>query len=273
LRTAAGDIDGDPTISRRHDPRSSRETIMAWFDVSGGRLRLRRTSREPVREWLESSEGVDAIQSGARAVRFSLLGRARVARRRLARTLSDAVNSPSVRSPLTAECEHFLATWTQLAYAPALPRRMLDGRRLVVVPRAMIVDRSLGGAEARLGAALGPSVPDGFKLFFARWVLRSMDAAIRRAAPAPKRPLHAPESWSCVHVDPEFLWVGSFVADNPWRGHVMMFELPPPGLRRRDRHALVAAMAELTAALPSLTRIARDGTVRMAVHQMASLRF
>ncbi len=246
---------------------------MAWFEVSGGGLRFRRTSREPGREWLASSEGMDAIQSAARGVRFSLLGRARTARRRLARTLSDAIKSPSARTALTAECEHFLETWTQLAYAPALPRRTLDGNRLVVVPRAMIVDRSLDGAETRLGAALGPSVPDGFKLFFARWVLRAMDAAIRRAAPAPKRPLHAPESWSCVHVDPEFLWIVSLLSDDPWRGHVMMCELPPSGLRRRDRHALVAAIAELTASLPSLTRIAREGTVRMAVHQMASLRF
>lgn len=246
---------------------------MAWFDVSGGRLRFRRTSREPVREWLESSEGVDAIQSAAREVRFSLLGRARAARRRLARALSDGINSPSARTALIAECEHFLETWTQLAYAPALPRRTLDGRRLVVVPRAMIVDRSLGGAESRLGAALGPSMPDGFPLFFARWVVRAMDAAIRRAAPAPKRPLQAPESWACVHVDPEFLWVVSLISNDPWRGHVMMFELPPSGLRRRDRHALSGAIAELTASLPSLTRIARDGTVRMAVHQMASLRF
>ena len=246
---------------------------MAWFDVSGEHLRFRRTSREPVREWLESSEGVEAIQTAGREVTFSLLGRARVARRRVARTLSDAVNSPSARAALAAECEHFLKTWTQLAYAPALPRRTLGGRRLVVVPRAMIVARSLGGAESRLGAALGPSVSDGFKQFFAHWVLRAMDAAIRRAAPAPARPLHAPESWSCVHVDPDFLWVVSLVSDSPWRGHVMMCELPPSGLRRRDRHALVAAIAELTASLPNLSRIARDGTVRTAIHQMASLRF
>lgn len=246
---------------------------MAWFDVSNGHLRFRRTSREPVREWLESGEGVEAVQNGARGIRFSLLGRARVARRRLARTLSDAITSPSAGTALTAECAHFLETWTQLAYAPALPRRTLDGRRLVVVPRAMIVVRSLGGAEKRLGAMLGPSVPDAFKVFFARWVLRSMDAAVRRARPAPRRPVHAPESWACVHVDPAFLWVASFPADSPWRGHVMMFEQPRAGLGRNDRHALVAAIAELSTSLPGLTRIARDGTVRMAVDQMASLRF
>jgi hypothetical protein len=248
--------------------------MMAWFDVAGGRLRFRRTSREPVREWLESREGLDAIQTAAREVRFALLGRARVARRQLRRTLSAAVKSPSVRTALTEECEHFLATWTQLAYAPALPRRTFAaGHRLVVVPRAMIVDRSLGGAGTRLSAALGPSVPVGFKSFFAHWVLRAMDAAIRRGAPAPKGPVHAPESWSCVHVDPKFLWVVSSLPDDPWRGHVMLCELPPSGLRRRERHALVAAIAELTESLPNMTRITRDETVRTAIHQMRSLRF
>lgn len=246
---------------------------MAWFDVSSGRLRFRRTSREPVREWLVSSEGVEAIQSAAHGIRFSLFGRARIARRRLARTFSDAIDAPSGRAALTAECDRFLEACTQLAYAPALPRRTLDNHRLVVVPRAMIVHRSFAGIERRLGAALGASVPDGFKLFFARWVVRAMDSAIRNAAPSPKRPLHLPESWACVHVDPEFLWVTSFGSQDRWRGHVMLFELPPQGLRRRERKALDAAIAELAVSLPTLTRDARDGTVRMAGHQMASLRF
>lgn len=247
--------------------------MMAWFDVSGGRLRFRRTSRDPVREWLESSEGKDAVQSAAHGVRFALIGRARVARHRVTRTLSTAINSPSTRTALAAECEHFLRTWTQLAYAPALPRLSLDGRRLVVVPRTMIVARSAGAAATRLGAALGPFVPDEFKAFFARWVLRAMNDAIRRAAPDPKRPLHVQESWSCVHVEPDFLWMESFVSGDPWRGHVMMFELPPGGLGRRERQALVAAIAELSASLPGLTRRVRDSTVRLALDQMASMRF
>ena len=246
---------------------------MPSFDVSGGRLRFRRTSREPVREWLESREGTEAIESAARGIRFSLLGRTRTARRRLARLLSTAVNSSASRTALAQECEHFLGAWTQLAYAPALPRRTLDNRRLVVIPRAMILHRSFRGAESRLGAALGAAVPDDFKLFFARWILRAMDVAIQKAQPGPKRPLQAPESWSCVHVDPEFLWVASFASTDPWRGHVMMFELPQAGLRRRERQALVAAIEELAASLPNMSREARDGTVRMAGHQMTSLRF
>jgi len=246
---------------------------MAWFEVSGGCLRFRRTSRDPVREWLESSEGVEAIGSAAGAIRFSLLGRVRAARRRMARTLSDAIDSKATRKSLAAECEHFLATWAQIAYAPALPRIMLDGRRLVVVPRTMIARRSAGALSTRLGAALGPSVPDGFKAFFARWILRAIDDAIRRAAPGPKRPVQAAESWSCVHVEPDFLWVDPSFSGEFWRGHVMMFELPHGGLRRGERRALVTAIAQLSASLPGLTRSARDGTVRTAADQMATMRF
>jgi hypothetical protein len=248
-------------------------TIMAWFDVSGGHLRFRRTSREPVREWLTSSEGADALHCAAREVRFSLIGRARAARRRMTRALSDAVHSSSARTALAAGCAPFLGTWTQLAYAPALPRLALHGRRLVVVPRTMIVGRSLDPAAKRLAGAIGPSVPDDFTAFLARWVLRAMDDAIRRAAPGPKYPLHAQESWACVHIDPDFLWVDPSVSGHAWRGHVMMSELPPGGLRRRDRHELAAAITELTTSLPGLTRLSRDGIVRMAFDQMGSMRF
>jgi hypothetical protein len=247
---------------------------MAWFDVSGGRLRFRRPSPEPVREWLASSEGATAIQSAASGIRFSLIGRARSARRRLSRTISGAVRSPATRTALAAECASFLATWTQLAYAPALPRvTLLQSRRLVVVPRTMIIGRSLTRTAQRLAAALGPDVPDGFKAFFARWVLRAMDDVIRHAAPNPKHPLHAEESWACVHVATDFLWVDPFVSGEGWRGHVMMFEMPPEGLRRRDRNELTAAITKLSESLQSLARPSRDGTVRMAVDQLATMRF
>jgi hypothetical protein len=247
--------------------------MAAWFDVSGGRLRFRRTTTDPVRVWLDSKDGADTVQSVARQARFSLFGRARVARRQLKRTLLDAITASSTREALAAECEHFLAVWTHLAHAPALPRLTLDGRRLVVVPRAMIVSRAAAGAARRLSAPLGPSVPDGFQSFFSDWVLRAMDDAIRRAAPQPKHPLHAAESWSCVHVDQDFQWVVSFERGDPWRGHVMMFEIPPSGLARRQRQALAAAIAELTSSMPNLTRISRDGTVRMAWDQLGMMKF
>jgi hypothetical protein len=246
---------------------------MAWFDVSGGRLRFRRDDRQPVREWLESTEGTAAVRKAAREVRFALLGRERAARRQLTRTLSKAITSRAVREAVAAECEHFLVTWTQLAYAPALPRLTLNGRRLVVVPCTMIATRSAAGTSARLGAALGPSTPDDFKTFFASWILRAMNDAIGRAAPNPNRPVHARESWACVHVQPDFVWLDPFATGDAWRGHVVMFELPTDGLRRRERQALGEAIAELRESLPNLARVTRDSTVRLALHQMASLRF
>jgi hypothetical protein len=247
--------------------------FMACFDVSDGRLRFRRTTRGPVREWLDSPEGEEAARTAAREVRFALLGRARAGKRQLTRKLWTAITSQVVREALAAECEHFLDSWTQLAYAPALPRLTLDGRRLVVVPRTMIAARSAGGTSTRLGAALGPSIPDDFKAFFGSWVLRAMNDAIRRAAPDAKHPVHARESWACVHVQPDFVWVDPSMTGESWRGHVVMFELPSRGLRRRERHALVEAIAELGASLPGLARGTRDSTVRLARDQMASLRF
>jgi len=246
---------------------------MAWFDVSGGRLRFRGGDRQPVREWLASTEGTAAARTAAGEVRFALLGRERAGRRQLTRALSKAITSPAAREALAAECQHFLVAWTQLAYAPALPRLALSGRRLVVVPRTMIAARSAGGISKRLGAALGPSMPDDFKTFFASWILRAMNDAIGRAAPDPRRPVHALESWACVHVQPDFVWLDPFLTGDSWRGHVVMFELPTGGLRRRERHALVRAIAELAESLPGLARVTRDSTVRLALDQMASLRF
>jgi len=49
--------------------------------------------------------------------------------------------------------------------------------------------------------------------------------------------------------------------------------MPTVGLRRRERHALIAAIAELSASLPGLSRTARNGTLRMAADQMGSMRF
>jgi hypothetical protein len=245
---------------------------MAWFDVAGGRLRFRRVDRHPVREWLASPDGVQAVDLAGKDIRFALFGRARAGRRRLMRTIWQAVQS-SGRAAMSAECERYLATWSQLAYAPVLPRVTVNARRLVVVPRTMILGRAASPTATRLSAALGASVPDGFKSFFARWVLRAMDEAMARSGPTPKRPLHAAESWACVHMDTGFLWVDPLISGDAWRGHVVMYELPPGGLGRRDRQAVGAAIAEVTKALPNLTRVERDGTVRMAFDQMATLRF
>ena len=117
---------------------------MAWFKVADGRLRFRgRITREPIVEWLTSEDGVAAVQAAASQIRFALFGRTRAARRRMRRELWSAVDSPDVRASIAAECDHYLAAWTELAYAPSLPRATIALHRLVVVPRTMILARTL----------------------------------------------------------------------------------------------------------------------------------
>ena len=248
---------------------------MSWFDVTGGHLRFSgRITREPVHAWMMSEEGAAAIQAAAREVRFSLLGRRRSARRQVHRALWKAVSASTLRETLAAECDRYLGAWTQLAYAPSLPRLNLTSRRLVIVPRVMILGRTASGITERVSGALqAADVPDPFRAFLPRWLLGRMDDAIRRVRPCPARPVFAHESWACVALDHDFIWVDSLWSGPDWRGHVVMFEMPAPRLQRRERRELEAGIAQLTQSLPNLTRLQRDSKVRVAADQIASVRF
>ena len=249
---------------------------MSWFDVSDGRLRFRgRVTKQPIVEWLASGDGTKAVAAAAREIRFSLFGRTRAARRQIHRALWDAMAARTLREIIAAECERYVSAWAELAYAPALPRLIISCHRLVVVPRAMIIGRSTSGACARIAAALDtPAAAEPFKTFLSHWILGQMDEAIRRAGPSPKRPVHARESWACVELDRELVWIDPLWTGRDWRGHAVMFEMPAQRLPRRDRRELEKAIGELQQSLPLLTRQQRDSAVRLATDQMTTaLRF
>ena len=249
--------------------------MKSWFDIADGRLRFRgRLTKQPIADWIASGEGAEAVQAAARRTRFSLIGRTRAARRRMGRELWEAIGAGAVRETVAAECDRYLAAWTQLAYAPSLPRLTVAFQRLVVVPRAMILARTASGVSARVAACLTTAgVDDPFKAFFARWIIDHMDEAIRRAGPCPQRPIHAKESWACVALDRDFIWIDPLSSGRDWRGHVVMFEMPAPRLQRRDRRKLEASIEQLTHSLPELARPQRDSIVRVATDQMSTLRF
>ncbi len=247
---------------------------MAWFKVSGGRLCFRgRITKQLVGEWLTSEDGTAAVEAAASEIRFALFGRVRAARRRMRRELWQAIDAPAVRASITAECAPYLAAWAQLAYAPSLPRATIALHRLVVVPRTMILARTLSRVTSRLAACPAiADLPDPFKAFFARRVLSEMDAAIRRAAPSPKRPVHVHESWACVALDSDFTWIDPMWSGPEWRGHVMLFEMPSAPVQRRHRRELEVAIARFAQTLPTLSREQRDGTVQVAMDGMTLLR-
>ena len=248
---------------------------MAWFEVDGGRLRLSgRITRQPVREWVRSPDARTEVDAVARGIRFALFGRTRAARCRLSRSLHRAIASRTVRDTIAAECDRYLEAWTQLAYAPSLPRLTVASQRLTVVPRVMIAARAGAGMTARVTASLREqAVPDAFSAFLARWIASEMHAALRRATPRPERPVHAPESWACVAVDTDLLWVDPLWSGEEWRGHVVMFEMPAPRIGRRVRRELRLAIERLAESLPLLPRLQRDNMVRLGTTQMTELRF
>jgi len=259
--------------TRRHDAGTGGQA-MAWFESADGRVRFRgRITREPIREWLATEAGAAAVDEAARHRRFSLLGRRRAARQQLTRALGDAISGSRVRETVAAECEGYLAAWTPLAYAPSLPRLSIAYRRLVVVPRVMILWRVASRSAARVAASLPDAgVPDSFRTFFSQWVVAGVDQAVRSATPSPHGPLHALESWTCVAFDGDTIWVDTSRSGREWQGHVVMFEMPSPRLPRRERQELVAAIARLTESLPNLTWAQRDKTVRAAMDQLSAVR-
>jgi hypothetical protein len=257
----------------RHDARSVGRA-MSWFTMGDGRLRFGgRVTKDPIREWLATGDGAAAVAEAARRTRFSLFGRTRAARRRMSCVLWEAISAPAVRQAIAAECAGYVAAWTPLAYAPPLPRLSVEYRRVVVVPRVMIVWRVASRIMARVASPVpAPEVPDAFCAFFSQWVVSQMDQAIQKAGPSPRNPLHAKDSWACVGVDNEMLWVDMFGLGAEWKGHVVMFEMPAPRLSRRDRQAVEAAIARLSESLPGLSRQQRDKTVRLAMDTMESIK-
>ena len=247
---------------------------MSWFTIADGRLRFGgRVTKDPVREWLASPEGSSAVEEAARRTRFSLFGRTRAARRRMSRALWEAISAPAVRQVIATECEGYVGAWTPLAYAPPLPRVSVEYRRVVVVPRVMIVWKVASRIMARIaGSIRAADVPDPFPAFFSQWVASRMDLAIQKAGLSPRTPLHAKDSWACVGVDNEMLWVDMFGLGPTWLGHVVLFEMPDARLSRRDRQALEEAIGRLSESLPGLSRMQRDKTVRLAMDAMASVR-
>ena len=247
---------------------------MSWFDIADGRLRFRgRISKQPILDWVASADGTKAVDAAAGQIRFSLLGRTRAARRRMCGALWAAMAVPALRETLAAECDRYLAAWTELAYAPSLPRTSIASHRLVVVPRVMIMGRTISDTTARITASLqSAGVNPQFTTFLSRWILCRMNDAIRRAGPSPRRPIYARESWACVEIDPELVWIDPLWTGPEWRGHVVMFEMPASRLQRRERRELEAAIGELQQSLPLLTRQQRDSAVRLANDQIQEMR-
>jgi hypothetical protein len=238
---------------------------MAWFQLSDGRLRYRgRVTRPRFTAWTSTKDGQAAIAAAAKDLGFRMFGRWR-ATRHVWRELDRAARSEPLVAAIQAEADQYLHAFSDLAYAPALPRLQFALRRVVVVPRTMIGARVQTALMARLHTSASlRQLPEQVRTFFCDQILIEMDAAVLRAKPSPKNPVRARDEWVCVGIDEQFIWVDPLWCGPDRLGHVMMFEMPRDGLSRRERKDLVAALAQLESELQSLTRVERDAVVRAA---------
>lgn len=209
-------------------------------------------------------DGQAAIDLAAKEFGFRLFARWRTSRH-IWRELDRAVRTEPLLGAIQAQGDQFMSAFSDLAYAPALPRLQFALRRLVVVPRTMIGARVHTALIARLQTAGAlRHLPEAVQTFFCDQLLREMDAAVFRAKPSPKNPVRARDEWVCVGMDDRFIWVDPLWCGPDRLGHVMMFEMPRDGLSRRQRKELAAAIGQLDTELQSLSRVERDAVVRAA---------
>lgn len=239
---------------------------MSWFRVSRGRLEYRgRISREPFTRWTGTKEGAAAIARVAAGIRFSVFGRSSAARGRIWRALEDATRVESLATAVASEATRYMQVLARLSYADALPRVHIAFHRLVLVPRAMIAGHARAALFKRLGEM--PTLADldePARIFFLDQLVMEMDAALQNASPSPRQPVQAHEEWACVGISTGLVWVDPLWSGADGTGHVFMYEFPPAGLPRRERHALKAAIAEMAARVSSLSPLQRLDMVRAA---------
>jgi hypothetical protein len=238
---------------------------VSWFTVSRGRLAYGgRITRAPFTQWCATRQGREAVARAAAGVRFSLFGRSHAARSRLWRDLEAATRSEAFVEMAGGEPARYLQILADACYANGLPRAHIASRRLVVVPRAFVLGRAEAAAATRLMSASAlAGVEPAIRTFLVQQIVAGMDAAVR-AASTPKAPVQARDGWACVGAHLGVVWMDALWAGPDGTGHLFMYEVPPQGIGRRDRHALNEAMQRLGEDVARLSRTARDTLLRSA---------
>jgi hypothetical protein len=244
---------------------------VGWFKVDNGSLVYRgRITREPFTRWTATKRGREAVDRVARTIRFSLFGRGRSARRRLWLSLAAASRTEWFATAVADEATRYMRVPASLAYADSLPRTHIALRRLVLVPRAMITGRAQAGVCDRLGRASAlAGVDEAVRAFFFERLVIVMEAALQKASPSPRRPVHAADQWACVGISMGTVWVDRMWAGPDGTGQVFVYEMPPAGLTRKDRKMLDAAIAQMSASASSLSRAERAALVQSAVVRLS----
>lgn len=170
----------------------------------------------------------------------------------------------SVVNAIRTEVDLYLRRLAQLVYADGLPRVVVDVRRLVVVPHALLNAAAYQGMAERLGrlpeiAALDQS--DALRDFLFLLLIADCDTAVARAKPSSKRPIAAGGPWVGVGVNTTFVWREFFNAPT-WSGHHYVLEVTRDPMTRKLRKAIEAAISAFEASLPTLSVVERNEILR-----------
>ena len=240
----------------------------AWVRYRRGRAWYTgRITRAPFVAWLATPDGRATVDEAASQARFAFLARGRAARR-IWRGLAAAARDPDVVVTIQREMDAYLGRLQEFAYAEGLPRLSVDLHRIVVVPRVLINGAAYGAIARRLRSAPAFASLDGghaLRDFFIVTLVHDLDGAIAGATPSPKCPLTAGKEWISVGLDAAFVWRLPLLNEPPWDGHHYVLEVTRDPITRAVRKAVVAAVARIEAALPSLSRSQRIEILRRAL--------
>jgi hypothetical protein len=216
--------------------------------------------------WCDSSDGRSVLDPLVAKIRFSFLGKARAARRRLFRELTAAARSATVVAAVQREIDSYLTRLDTLAYARDLPCAGVDLHRLVVVPRLFANSITQRRLDAVLEAEPGLARHHGHQLlrdWFTLTLVDGIAAAVMHGRPSPKRPLTGGDAWTIVGVNGQFDWRLQLTGP-AWPGHFYLLERTHRPMTRAVRKATGDAIAQMEISLPSLSRSERNEILRQA---------
>jgi hypothetical protein len=214
-----------------------------------------------------TEEGRAAVDDAASRTRFSFLGRARSASRRLWRQLVDAVRDDGVVNAIAIETQAYLPRLGGLAFAVGLPRGSVELRRLGVVPTVLLNTDAYTAIAKRLSEQRTFMTLEGghaLRDFFITTLVGQMEAAAAAARPSPKLALAAGTEWITVSVNSAFVWRLPLLQEPAWNGHHYVLEVTRDPITRAVRKAVSARIERFEASLTALPRAERNEILRRA---------
>jgi hypothetical protein len=135
----------------------------------------------------------------------------------------------------------------------AVPRVTWNARAFAAVLRALDAHPDM---QALGGGAL-------FRQFFMEQLFEEVDCALIAASPSPRHPVPTGDGWFVVGFEASTSWLVPLEGPER-RGHFLVCEAPPGGLKTWPARRVKDAISQVQAAVATLSRRERDELLREA---------